>query len=221
MRLFCMFVSLIVAVQLSLCAQIANAEIIDGQNWADSVVSHTDKIQNYGGDFMDPTTEWWVTGKSDADVNGNGYAWDEGIDQDYVAGWRANAPGENITVGFNTGLADMAGNDLAVHMYGGPNAIASVLGSVDGVFYTQIGSIGSGTPGYFRDEEFDFDGKFSGDVQYIKVLREANGANTGMFFDSFASAPASVIPEPMTLVLLASGGLLMIGRWLVTRRRAA
>ncbi len=190
----------------------AGAAVINGQNWADSAYEYTTNIQNYGGELMSTNSStWWVTGVSDADVDGNGYAWDAG-DNDYVAGWRANAPGEYIIVKFDIGLEDLAGNDLVIHIYGGSSASASVLASTDGSSFTEIGTIGSGTPGYFCDETFDFAGLFGSDVHYVKVLREANGSKTGMFFDSFAS-----VPEPATMTMLVCGAAAMLAR----RRKAA
>lgn len=189
----------------------AGAAVVGGQNWASSAYDYTSNIQNYAGTVMDATTEWWVTGASDADVDGNGYAWDPG-DEDYVAGWRAGAPGEYIIVKFDTALTNIVGDDLVIRMYGGSGASATVLVSTDDSSYTQIGTIGSGVSGYFRDETFDFDGQFSGDVHYVKVLRVGNGPQTGMFFDSFAS-----VPEPATMVLLACGGAAV----LIRRRKTA
>jgi len=203
------------AVACLACAQVANAEMIDLQNWADEVASHTNNIQNFLGEMMGGATEWWVLGPSDADTNGNGYAWDE-VDQDYVAGWRANAPGESIVVKFDAGLPDVEGNDLVIRMYCGPNANASVSASVDNVSYTPIGSIVGGQPGVFYDAEFDFGGLLAVDVHYVKVERVANGTQTGMFFDSFASTP---VPEPTALGLLVLGSVVIAGGWVVTRRR--
>ncbi len=215
MRLFCVIGSLVVG--FLGYSRSADAEMIGGQNWADAVTDYTANIQNYSGEIMSAATEWWVLGPSDADVNGNGYAWDDGVDQDYVAGWRSNAPGEYLIVEFDTGLADVQGNDLVIHMYCGTSADASVLASVDGISYTEIGSLEPGTPGYFSDEEFDFDGAFASDVHYVKVVRVANGPQTGMFFDSFAS----VVPEPgtMSLAALGLGSLLIAAGWKRSRRR--
>ncbi len=189
----------------------AGAAVIGGQNWADGVNDYSSNVQNYAGALMTAETTWWVTGPSDADVDGNGYGWDP-ADNDYVAGWRANAPDEYIIVQFNAGLQDLSGNDLVIHTYGGSDASASVLASTDGSSFTQIGIIASGTPGYFRDEAFDFNGLFASDVHYVKVLRAANGAKTGMFFDSFAS-----VPEPATITLLVCGGAVA----LIRRRKIA
>lgn len=181
---------------------IAEAAIISGVNYADDVTEYTSNIQNYGGTLMTDSTKWWVLGQPDADADGNGYAFDSG-DPDYVAGWRSAAPGEYITVHFNIGLANVVGDDLSIWLYGGPNANASVLASINGVNFTQIGSIGGGTPGYFREEKFDFGGL--SDVHYVKVLRVASGPKTGMFFDAFGGVP---VPEPGTMVLWFTGGLM-------------
>lgn len=180
----------------------ASGEIIDGVNWADAVFEHSANIQNYGGVLMDESTQWWLTGPSDADVNGNGYAWDP-EDQDTVAGWRAAAPDEYITMYWDTGVPDLAGNDLVIHLYGGPQAAADVLASADGDAFELIGVIGGGTPGYFRDEPFDFAGLFVEDVRYVKVIRTASGPQTGMFFDSFGGN----VPEPGSLALMVFGAL--------------
>jgi hypothetical protein len=170
----------------------AGAAVINGRNWADTVDAYSGNIQNYGGTPMDATTVWWVTGVSDADFGG---------DSDYVAGWRVNADDEYIIVKFDIGLADITGDDLVIHVYGGSSASASVLVSTNGTDFSEIGTIGAGTPGDFRDEAFDFAGQFGGDVHYVKVLRTADGSKTGMFFDSFAS-----VPEPATMVLLICSG---------------
>jgi hypothetical protein len=181
----------------------AKAEVIGGVNWADDVAAYTSRIQNYGGVLMTDSTKFWVTGEPDADTNGNGYAWDAG-EPDYVAGWRTTDAGQYITVYFNTGLADVLGDDLTVWLYGGPNASATVLASTNGVAFTEIGSVSGGTPGYLRAETFDFDGLFTGDVHYAKVLRVASGSNTGMSFDAFGG---TAVPEPGTIVLLSAAGL--------------
>lgn len=183
------------------------AAVIEGINWADDAAEYSSKIQNYGGTLMDASTEWWLTGPSDADVDGNGYAWDAG-DLDYVGGWRSNAPNEYITMYWETGLSDVSGDDLTIHLYGGSSALAKVLASTDGTEFIQIGTIGGGTAGYFRDEAFDFAGLFGEIVQYVRVERVANGPQTGIFFDSFAG----VVPEPATLVLLACGTCALIRR---------
>ncbi len=183
------------------------AAVIEGINWADDAAEYSSKIQNYGGTLMDASTEWWLTGPSDADVDGNGYAWDAG-DLDYVGGWRSNAPNEYITMYWETGIPDLAGDDLIINMYGGPGASANVFAGIDGKSFTPIGSIGGGTAGYFRDETFNFAGLFGEVVQYVRVERIANGPQTGMFFDSFAGA----VPEPATFVLLACGTCALIRR---------
>jgi hypothetical protein len=219
MKLFCLVILLPVA--CFLCTPVADGGMIGLQNWADEVVSHTNNVQNYSGEMMATASEWWVLGPSDADVNVNGYAWDDGVDQDYVAGWRADAPGELMVVKFEAGLLDVQGDDLVIHMYCGPSAEASVWASVDNASYTQIGSIvggdGPGAPGVFYDAEFDFAGMLTGDVHYVKVQRVGNGAKTGMFFDSFASTP---VPEPAALALAVLGSLLIAARWAATRPRA-
>jgi hypothetical protein len=182
---------------------LAEAEIIGGVNYADDVAAYTSRIQNYGGTLMTDSTKFWATGAPDADTNGNGYAWDSG-EPDYVAGWRTTDAGQYITVQFNAALADVVGDDLTVWLYGGSNASATVLASTDGVAFTEIGSISGGTPGYIRAETFDFNGLFTGDVHYAKVLRVTSGPNTGMFFDAFGG---TAVPEPGTIALLSAAGL--------------
>jgi hypothetical protein len=195
---------IVVLVVMLVSAVSADAAVVNGVNWADNVAAYSANIQNYGGTLMTTATEFWVLGPSDADADGNDYAWDAG-DPDYVAGWRANAPDEYLVVEWILGLSDNAGDDLTIRLYGGSSASANVLASTDGVSYTQIGTLGGGTPGYFRDETFDFAGQFGGDVHFVKVERVGNGSNTGVFFDSFGGA----VPEPTTLALLAAGGLLL------------
>ena len=194
-----------VAAAVLLSAQAAKADLM----WADSVTDYSSKIQNYGSIIMDSTTEFWVMGAPDADVDGNGYVWDT-ADLDYVAGWKAGDPNEYFIVHFSTALADIAGVDLNIHMYGGPKAGANVLASTDGVAYTQIGTLGGGTPGYLRNEAFDFDGNFNSGVQFIKVQRTVINNGSGMFFDAFSGTP---VPEPSTVVLLlTAAGFLAVCR---------
>ncbi len=200
---------------LSLIALPGNvdAEVIGGVNWADDVADYSSNIQNFNGSIMDDSTEYWVLGPPDADANDNGHAWDGG-DPDFVGGWRSNAPGEYITVYFDLGLADGSGNDLSIRLYSGSGAECSVLASIDGADYEEIGAIDGGTTGYLRNETFDFDGAFAEGVHYVKVLRVANGPQTGMFFDAFGGQP---VPEPGTILLLSAAGL--IGLLACVRRR--
>ena len=202
-RLFLFFV-------IGVLATSSQAALINGQNWADSVTSYTSQIQNYGGIFMDSTTEFWVLGQSDADRNGNMYAWDWDFDQDTVAGWRAGNADEQIVVKFDTALANVAGDDLVIRMYCGKTANASIWVSEDNTNWTSIGSIVGamaqvpGTPGCLYDAAFDFAGLFSGSASYIMVHRETIGNGSGMFFDSFAS-----VPEPATIFILGIGAALL------------
>jgi len=199
----------VLAIGIVLCATaaMAAASIRQGVNWADEVVDYSSKIQNYGGVLMSDATKFWGTGAPDADANGNGYAWDIG-EPDYVAGWRTTDAAQYIIVKWDVGIADLSGDDLTIRMYGGPSASATVLASNDGVDFTQIGTIGAGTPGYLRDETFDFAGLFTDDVHYVKVLRVTSGPQTGMFFDSFGGT----VPEPTTMVLLIGGGAVLLRR---------
>ncbi|MBN1511763.1 MAG: PEP-CTERM sorting domain-containing protein [Phycisphaerae bacterium] len=198
-------VTILVASTLSGVA--ASAAVIEGVNWADDASGYSANIQNFGGVLMDATTEWWVTGPSDADGDGNGYAWDP-VDQDTVGGWRSTAPGEYITLHWETGIPDLAGDDLFAHLYGGPLAAAEVLASVDGNVFESLGTVGGGTAGYFRVAAFNLDARFAEDVHYVKVLRTASGPNTGMFFDSFGAT----VPEPGSLGLMAIGAMALVRR---------
>ena len=198
--------SLMLLVVVLMFSVSSDAALIGGQNWADSVMSYTSQIQNYAGTLMDSTTEFWVLGQSDADQNGNMYAWDWSVDQDTVAGWRSGAANQEIVVQFDIALEDIAGDDLVIRMYCGKIANASVYVSQDNTNWTSVGSIEGamgqipGTPGQLYDAAFDFAGLFSGDAYYVKVHRETIGSGTGMFFDSFAS-----VPEPATLFVLGIG----------------
>jgi len=200
-----------------------NAAVINGQNWADSVSDWTGGIQNFSGvswtsQGANPST-WWVTGAPDADVNDNGYA-----DNDDVAGWRGSSTNEtNFTLHYETALVNIPGSDdLAVKVYGGPKCKATVLGSTNGGIYTPIGTITGasgqfpGTPGRFHaegatglDKYITLDFGTLDDLHYIRFERSVVvvGNGTGMFFDAVGS-----VPEPLTIVLLACGGLRVLSR---------
>ncbi len=192
----------VVLAALALAGSPAPAEIIDGFNWADEVIDYSANIQSYGGELMGPSTEWWLTGPPDADVDGDGYAWGTG-DQDTVAGWRAGLPDEYITMYWEAGIPNLPGDDLFIHLYSGPGAGAAVFASVDGTGFDLVGTIGGGTAGYLRCEAFDFGGLFADDVHYVKVLRTASGPQTGMFFDAFGGN----VPEPGSILLLSLAAL--------------
>jgi hypothetical protein len=181
-----------IAVAVLASARVADADTID---WADDVEAYSSKIQNYGGTMMDASTTWWLTGPPDGDDT-----------HDYVGGWKSNAPNEYIVMHWETAIPDLPGDDLVIHLYGGPSAEANVLASVGGSTFTNIGTIGGGVPLVFRQESFDFDGQFAGDVSYVKVERVTNGPQTGMFFDAFGGV---AVPEPgaMALLLTAAGFL--------------
>ena len=202
--------ALAITFSLSLAAQ---AEVIGGMNWADSVVAYSANIQNYGFQMMNSATEFWVLNEPDADTNDNGYTWDDG-EPDYVAGWRGGTEGEYIIVHFDTALTDVDGNDLNIFCYGGSSASCTVSVSNDGITYTDIGTIGAGTPGYLVNVGFDFDGLFADDPHYVKVLRVAKGSGTGMFFDAFGGA---AVPEPGTMALLSIA--CVVGLFICARRR--
>lgn len=199
-----------------------NAAVINGQNWADSVSDWSGGIQNYGkvswNDQGGSPSTWWVTGDPDADVDGNGYALDA-VDNDYVAGWRFTGDA-HFTLFYETALVNMPGDDLSVKVYGGSKCKATVLGSTDGVVYTQIGIIAGasgqfpGTSGRFHaegatglDKYITLDFGTLDDLHYIKFERSAAGSGSGMFFDAVGS-----VPEPLTIVLLACGGLRVLSR---------
>ncbi len=204
---------------LALCGT-ASARYIEGINWADRVVYHTDKIQSFvdgycGGpgalmmQSVTPATTWLVLGPGDADGNGDLYAWDfDRGDRDYVAGWRSASAAhadQEIIVQFDHGIRDAAGDDLVIRLYGGPLAAASVWASTDGRSFTQIGVIEGqlnglpGTPGRFYDASFDLDGRFAEPVHFIRVCREVTQPQSGMFFDSFRTAYVDLpeIGEPV------------------------
>ncbi|MFA5293173.1 MAG: PEP-CTERM sorting domain-containing protein [Phycisphaerae bacterium] len=187
------------------------AALINGQNWTDTVVGYTSQIQNYGGTYMDSSTVSWVLGVSDADQNGNMYAFDA-VDLDNVAGWRS-AASQEIVVGFNTAITDVEGDDIVIRLFCGAKAKANVYASADNVNWTLIGNVAGssggtpGTPGNLYDASFDLSDVFFGDVYYIKVCGTTSGSGTGMFFDSFAS-----VPEPATLVVLGLGAIACLRR---------
>jgi len=213
------FAKSIFVVSICCLAASSQAALINGQNWADSVISYTSQIQNYGGTIMNDSAEFWVLGQSDADQNGNMHAWNfDAGDLDNVAGWRGGSANQEIVVEFDTALTNVAGDDLVIRMYCGKNASASVFVSQDNANWTSVGSIVGaplqvpGKPGFLYDAAFDFSGLFSSDVHYVKVHRNTAGSSTGMFFDSFAS-----VPEPATIAILGLGGLALVRR----KRRVA
>ena len=203
---------------LTMCAVVglvalsAGGAMVGDIHWADEVTEWTDKVQNYGvyasPEMMSASTTWWLTGAPDADQNDNGYGWDTGTDSDSVAGWRSFGLGY-FTVRFDQALTDHAGNDLTVVTYGGPNGVSSVWASSTGSEsdYVKLGEIGAGSPGYFEDLWFDFSGLVD-DVRYVKIVREADGPQTGRFFDAIGG----VVPEPTTLILLGVGGIVAARR---------
>jgi hypothetical protein len=183
----------------------ARAEIIGGMNWADEVVGVTGNVQNNGWSAtaqLLSDNHWWLIGAPDADVNGNGYAADAGVDQDSVAGWNGQTPGDpcSFTVGFDTAIEDLAGDDLKIVTYGAGLGQSTVSASSDGTNFIEIGTIGAGVggPQYFDDLWFDFDGQID-DVHYVKIVRDIKGPQTGRFIDAVGG---NIVPEPSTFVLL-------------------
>lgn len=176
---------------------VARGDLIDGVYWADEVTEWTGNIQNYGGQPMTDETTWWLTGAPDADVNQNGYAWDP-VDNDYVAGWRScgGSGDESFTVHFEVPIGDVDGPDFMIHYYAGLQSAASVWASSNDVDYFQVGTMGSGTPGYFIDEWIDLDG-FVNDARYIRVVRETDGSQTGTFIDALGAPSSALIPTPV------------------------
>jgi len=202
-----MMVVMLSGLALAASAQLTQGAWIGGVYWADDVVEWSGAVQNYGGTLMSWDTTWWLTGPSDADVDGNGYAWDPG-DDDFVAGWRSSGEA-SVTVYFLEAIRDRAGSDLVIHKYAGPNAIANVYASSDGIDYVQIGSMDGGTPGYFVDVYLDFAGLVD-EVHYVRIERVASGPQTGTFIDSLAA-----VPEPSIVALVGLGAIAA----LVRRRR--
>ena len=157
-------------------SSVSPATIVDSRNWADEVEEYTSVIQNYGSVLMTSSTTWWLTGPPDASLA-----------EDYVGGWRTDAPNEYIVMHWLTPLDDRPGDDLEMVLFSGPLAGADVLASVDGENYVNIGTIGGGVSGVFRTESFDFDGLLGDGITHIKVQRTANGPQSGIFFDAFGS----------------------------------
>jgi hypothetical protein len=189
------------------------ARYVRGRNWADSVEHYTERIQNYGvgcgvsGVLMEPNTMWWVLGPNDCDLDSDMDAFTENvngeltIDNDYVAGWRGGGlanMNQEIILKFDYGLKDIPeANDFVIRLYCGGKARCSVWASEESSEVNNFVKIGEvvghydeipGIPGRLYDAFFDFNGTFLDDVHYLRVYREAAGSDTGMFFDSFASA---------------------------------
>ena len=157
----------------------ANAVLINGQNFADSVESWSGSVQNYAGTMMDSSTTNWLIGVSDS----------------VEAGWRSSGQ-VSITIYFEQGINDLAGDDLEIVLFSGGKAGGSVWVSSDNVNFIEVGYLSGGKPMQFRNETFDFAGA-ADNVHYVKVNRETFGSGSGMFFDSFAA-----VPEPATAALL-------------------
>lgn len=174
--------------------------------WADSVEGWTGNIMNFGGELISWETTWWLTGLPDADQTDplNGYAWDS-EDYDHVAGWKMPPASDSFTVKFDTLIQDGAGDDVLVVGYFGPNYESSVQASSDGIDFTEIGTIGSGQPGYLEDCWFDLGGLT--DVQYIRVERVSTSALSGGFVDAIGA-----VPEPSSVLLLLPGVLFAVRR---------
>jgi hypothetical protein len=169
---------------------VLQGEIIDGWNWADDAFDYSDNIQNFAGTRVDDSTEWWLTGPADT----------------REAGWRSMGLEEYIVMFWQTGIPDLPGNDLVIHLFSGPGASASVLASPDAGSFTPIGTLGGGAPQQFRTESFDFNNLFHGDIHYLKVQRETEGSGTGMFFDAFAGN----VPVPETGIMIRVAAAAMV-----------
>ncbi|MCK4343601.1 MAG: PEP-CTERM sorting domain-containing protein [Phycisphaerae bacterium] len=188
---------------LASCVATANADYED-YIWADSVEGWVGNIKNFGNELMTWETSWWLTGLPDCDMDGNGYAFDPG-DNDYIAGWKMPPANDSFTVKFDTLIQDLAGDDVLVVGFTGPAYESSVQASSDGVNFTELGTIGSGQPGYLHDFWFDLGGL--ADVQYVRVERVGTAPNSGGFVDAIGA-----VPEPTSALLLVLGGLLAVNR---------
>jgi hypothetical protein len=206
-------IGLVLLVLCILTAQIANAGLVGGQNWADSVAAWSGKIQNYNGTATGTDALAYVLGPPDSDVDDNGFAWDA-CDNDYVAGWKGTDDA-SFTLYFETALLNIDGEDLAVKVYGGANCKADVYGSVDGSSFELIAGIAGaqgqipGKAGYFHeagaaglDRYVTLDFGSLDNLHYIRFDRAVCGSGSGMFFDAVGS-----VPEPATVLLLAVGSL--------------
>jgi hypothetical protein len=117
-----------------------------------------------------------------------------------------------------------------IHKYAGPNALASVWASEDGLDYVQVGELAGGQPGYFSDVWFDVAGLLE-TIHFVQVVRESSGPKTGTFVDALGAplpairpnsadpagelasvAPPLPVPEPGAAVLLGLGCLILAGR---------
>ena len=181
----------------------ASAEYTD-YVWADSVDGWGGQIKNFASELMTEETTWWLTGLPDCDQDGNGYAWDTG-DNDYVAGWKMPYASDWFTVAFDTPIQDGAGDDVLVVGYRGPACLTSVQASSDGTNFTELGTIGAGTPGYLDDFWFDLGGLT--DVRYIRVERASSEQYSAAFVDAIGA-----VPEPTSGLLLVLGGLCAMAR---------
>jgi hypothetical protein len=181
-------------------ARLANASLVDGQNWADSLVAWSGSIQNYNGTSIGEDALVYVLGPPDSDIDGNGYAWDAD-DNDYVAGWKGTADA-SFTLYFEVALLNIDGDDLAVKVYGGATCKADVYGSVDGNSFELIGSITGakghipGKQGFFHepdatglDRYVTLDFGILDNLHYIRFDRVVPGQGSGMFFDAVGSVP--------------------------------
>ncbi len=206
-------IGLVSLVLCMLSAGLANAGLVGGQNWADSVAAWSGNIENYNGTRTGSDALAYVLGPPDSDVDGNGYAWDAG-DNDYVAGWKGTGD-VSFTVYFESALMNIDGDDLVVNLYGGAKSQTDVYGSVDGSSFEVIGSIAGvkgqipGKPGFFHeagasglDRYVTLDFGTLDNLHYIRFDRAVSGEGSGMFFDAVGS-----VPEPATLLLLILGSV--------------
>jgi hypothetical protein len=211
-------IGFVLFVLCTLTAQTADACLVGGQNWADSVVAWSGSIQNYNATATGADALAYVLGPPDSDVDDNGCAWDA-CDNDYVTGWKG-AANASFTLYFETALLNIEGDDLAVKAYGGANCKADVYGSVDGSSFELITSIAGaqgqipGKAGFFHevgaaglDRYVTLDFGSLDNLHYVRFDRVVCGSGSGMFFDAVGS-----VPEPATVLLLAVGSLGLLRR---------
>lgn len=112
----------------------------------------------------------------------------------------------SIIAGFSGGLADGAGIDLIIYdccETGNPRSteLADVFVSTDGVAFSFLGAYGNVV------NSFDFNGVFSGVVNYVKIVNTAtvNSPDIDAFEGKYAAETPAPAPAPATLALLGLG----------------